>query len=190
MSYYSSQTVQSCHITVLRQYSHVILQFSDITVMSFYSSQTVQSCHITVLRYYCHVILQFSDSTEAFELAHMNAFDSICHNELAKDPNNIQYVNGLAVINPSILTCPNQCSKNGRCIGTTCHCNHGYTSADCSVRIGVAPTIHRLRGSVFYLLLLFVFGFAAVYKNIVALLLFTHFTNSPYFSIVGMDNAT
>nr|XP_022324268.1 von Willebrand factor D and EGF domain-containing protein-like isoform X2 [Crassostrea virginica] len=94
----------------------------------------------------CVEDIKFSDSTEAFELAHMNAFDSICHNELAKDPNNIQYVNGLAVINPSILTCPNQCSKNGRCIGTTCHCNHGYTSADCSVRIGVAPTIHRLRG--------------------------------------------
>lgn len=76
----------------------------------------------------------------------MNAFDSICYNELAKDPRNIEYVNGDPVVSSSILTCPNQCSKRGRCIGTTCHCDHGFTSSDCSLKTGVAPTIYRIRG--------------------------------------------
>nr|XP_034300140.1 von Willebrand factor D and EGF domain-containing protein isoform X3 [Crassostrea gigas] len=94
----------------------------------------------------CVEDIKYSDSVETFELAHMNAFDSICYNELAKDPRNIEYVNGNPVVSSSIMTCPNQCSKHGRCIGTTCHCDHGFTSADCSIKIGVAPTIHRIRG--------------------------------------------
>lgn len=94
----------------------------------------------------CVEDIKYSDSVETFELAHMNAFDSICYNELAKDPRNIEYVNGNPVVSSSIMTCPNQCSKRGRCIGTTCHCDHGFTSADCSIKIGVAPTIHRIRG--------------------------------------------
>ncbi|XP_061164841.1 von Willebrand factor D and EGF domain-containing protein-like [Saccostrea echinata] len=94
----------------------------------------------------CVEDIKFSDSIEAFEIAHMNAFDSICYNELAKDPRNIQYINGDPTVNPSILTCPNQCSNNGKCVRDTCHCNHGYTSADCSVKIGSTPTIHRIRG--------------------------------------------
>lgn len=78
----------------------------------------------------------------------MNAFDSTCYNELAKDPTNIQYVNGDPVVNPSISGCPNQCSLNGNCVSGTCHCHHGYTSIDCSVKEGVPPQIHRIRGSV------------------------------------------
>jgi hypothetical protein len=79
-------------------------------------------------------------------MAHMDVFDSICYNELAKDPSNIQYINGEPVVSSSILSCPNQCSHNGNCVSGTCHCNHGFVSADCSVKVGAVPTIHRIRG--------------------------------------------
>lgn len=92
------------------------------------------------------LLFKYSDSVDAFKLSAMNAYDSICYNELAQDPKNIHYVNGVPMVSPSISGCPNQCSLTGNCVSGVCHCHHGYTSGDCSVQIGVAPKIYRLRG--------------------------------------------
>nr|XP_034300143.1 von Willebrand factor D and EGF domain-containing protein-like [Crassostrea gigas] len=94
----------------------------------------------------CVEDIKYSDSVDAFKLSAMNAYDSICYNELAQDPKNIHYVNGVPVVSSSISGCPNQCSLTGNCVSGVCHCHHGYTSGDCSVQIGVAPKIYRLRG--------------------------------------------
>ena len=32
--------------------------------------------------------------------------------------------------------CPNQCSKNGKCVEGSCHCNVGFVTEDCSVKKG------------------------------------------------------
>ncbi|XP_056012794.1 von Willebrand factor D and EGF domain-containing protein-like [Ostrea edulis] len=117
---------------------------------SLMKSSLYSRCHrttiLTDMLDGCVEDIKFSDSKEAFELAHMDAFDSICYNELAKDPINIQYTNGDPVVSSSILSCPNQCSHNGNCTGGTCHCNHGFVSSDCSVKVGAVPTIYRIRG--------------------------------------------
>ncbi|XP_035676194.1 von Willebrand factor D and EGF domain-containing protein-like [Branchiostoma floridae] len=54
--------------------------------------------------------------------------------------------NGTAVP-PAFITenlCPRQCSNQGRCVNSTCECNHGYTSADCSIQIGRPPVALEL----------------------------------------------
>ncbi|XP_035689590.1 von Willebrand factor D and EGF domain-containing protein-like [Branchiostoma floridae] len=48
---------------------------------------------------------------------------------------------------PAFITenvCPRQCSNQGRCVNSTCECNHGYTSADCSIQIGRPPVALEL----------------------------------------------
>eukprot|EP00794_Sanderia_malayensis_P012371 gene12371-13641_t len=39
------------------------------------------------------------------------------------------------------ILCPNQCSGNGKCINATCYCEPGYTTADCSMKIGEKPLL-------------------------------------------------
>ncbi|XP_066303069.1 von Willebrand factor D and EGF domain-containing protein-like [Branchiostoma lanceolatum] len=57
--------------------------------------------------------------------------------------------NGTAVP-PAFITaniCPRQCSNQGRCVNSTCECNEGYTSADCSIQIGRPPVALELPGN-------------------------------------------
>ncbi|XP_056012796.1 von Willebrand factor D and EGF domain-containing protein-like isoform X1 [Ostrea edulis] len=126
-----SQANSSCRHTIMTSSLYKQCQHTDIL------NNIIEGCIEDI---------KYADSADAFRLAVMNAFDSTCYNELAKDPTNIQYVNGDPVVNPSISGCPNQCSLNGNCVSGTCHCHHGYTSIDCSVKEGVSPQIHRIRG--------------------------------------------
>ncbi|CAH1238490.1 FBN1 [Branchiostoma lanceolatum] len=43
--------------------------------------------------------------------------------------------------------CPRQCSNQGWCVNSTCECNEGYTSADCSIQIGRPPVALELPGN-------------------------------------------
>ncbi|XP_061164836.1 von Willebrand factor D and EGF domain-containing protein-like [Saccostrea echinata] len=125
-------------------------QAQDSCKHSIMTSSLYNQCHHTgILNDImggCVEDIKYSDSAEVFRLASMNAFDSACHNELAKDPSNIQYINGDPVLKSSVFGCPNQCSLNGDCISGRCHCNHGYISDDCSIQVGIPPQIHRIRG--------------------------------------------
>ncbi|KAI8516124.1 hypothetical protein Bbelb_069370 [Branchiostoma belcheri] len=51
---------------------------------------------------------------------------------------------------PAFITenlCPRQCSNQGRCVNSTCECDDGYTSADCSIQVGRPPVALRLPGN-------------------------------------------
>ncbi|XP_078703010.1 von Willebrand factor D and EGF domain-containing protein-like isoform X1 [Branchiostoma floridae x Branchiostoma belcheri] len=51
---------------------------------------------------------------------------------------------------PAFITenlCPRQCSNQGRCVNSTCECDEGYTSADCSIQIGRPPVTLGLLGN-------------------------------------------
>lgn len=41
----------------------------------------------------------------------------------------------------ALLSCPDSCSGNGRCINGTCECNPGFQSVDCSVNTTKGPEI-------------------------------------------------
>ncbi|XP_078693842.1 von Willebrand factor D and EGF domain-containing protein-like isoform X3 [Branchiostoma floridae x Branchiostoma belcheri] len=51
---------------------------------------------------------------------------------------------------PAFITenlCPRQCSNQGRCVNSTCECDQGYTSADCSIQVGRPPVALGLPGN-------------------------------------------
>ena len=87
--------------------------------------------------------LQITDDPR-FAAASIGAMQSACSDILL---NNKKYwkkdKNG--VLQPPIdfgnTLCPNLCSGRGRCVKGKCICNAKYTSADCSVKKGVPPTV-------------------------------------------------
>ncbi|KAJ8300116.1 hypothetical protein KUTeg_021635 [Tegillarca granosa] len=88
-------------------------------------------------------------NSDQFVLSALMALDDNCANEILKNTSYYTIGPNHSLQPPEILTtfyCPNNCNMQGECVQGVCHCHHGFTSSDCSVKSNVVPNIRRIRG--------------------------------------------
>ncbi|XP_065651900.1 von Willebrand factor D and EGF domain-containing protein isoform X6 [Hydra vulgaris] len=98
----------------------------------------------------CVIDIQVTDSVAMGVESAINILISACEELTLRNLSFWKTADGNISSPPSIIAesvCPNECNGNGACKNSTCICNAGFITADCSIKEGQSPVLFGIPNS-------------------------------------------